>query len=234
MKYKGKYRIKPHLDKELNDFPRDEYGSIDSSYDDIYIKCANGSQIYHVGRSTLCAYIPSIGRGHNIIIAIAKELNIIEDESIYRDYDSLYSILNADKTIFDITENDEEIEFKFNAKDIELITKYLKPQTSGADISPFSSRNLPKSSYAIPKENLEEYAEITASIPQEDKLKVGLITSRFINDILSKDKVYRTVNIKTDMRKKCLKGKEYIHYMGYWDKYIYYLRKECSHGKTCK
>lgn len=226
MKYKGKYRIKPHLDKELNDFPRDEYGSIDSSYDDIYIKCANGSQIYHVGRSTLCAYIPSIGRGHNIIIAIAKELNIIEDESIYRDYDSLYSILNADKTIFDITENDEEIEFKFNAKDIELITKYLKPQTSGADISPFSSRNLPKLSYVIPKDDLEEYSQIIEFIPQEDKLQIALITNRFINNILAKDKLYSTINIQKDMRKKCLKGKEYIHSIGKWEEYIKYLSEQ--------
>ena len=73
MKYKGTYRIKPNLDLEYNDVPRDENGCIDSSYDDIYIKCANGAQIYHYGRSTLCGYVPSIGRGHNILIGIAKE-----------------------------------------------------------------------------------------------------------------------------------------------------------------
>lgn len=61
MKCKGKYRLKPNLDKNTNDFPRDSNGSIDSSYDDIYIKCANGSQVYHFGRNVLVAYIPSIG-----------------------------------------------------------------------------------------------------------------------------------------------------------------------------
>ena len=75
MKYKGKYRIKPNLDKFTNDFPRTDDECIDPSYDDIYIKCANDSQIYHYGKSTLVAYIPSVGRGHNILIAIAKELN---------------------------------------------------------------------------------------------------------------------------------------------------------------
>ena len=226
MKYKGIYRIKPNLDLELNDVPRDENGGIDPSYDDIYIKCANGAQIYHYGHSTLCCYIPSLGRGHNILIAIAKELNLIDDESEYRNYKTLYSLLNKDKTVFDIVENDEEIEFKFNAKNIELIAKYLKPQTSGADISPFSSKNLPKSSYTIPRENLEEYSKITDSIPQSDKLSIGHITKQFMNDILSKDKLYKTVSMKVDMRKKCLRSKEYIHSMGYWKVYIKYLEKE--------
>ena len=226
MKYKGQYRIKPNLDLELNDFPRDENGSIDSSYDDIYIKCANGSQIYHYGHSTLIGYIPSIGRGHNTLIALAKELKLIDEQDNFRDYKKLYQLLNNNKTVFDISETDEEIEFKFNAKNIELIAKYLKPQTSGADISPFSSRNLPKSSYIIPKDDLEEYLEITNSIPQGDKLLIGHITKRFMNDILSKDRLYKTVNIKKDMRKKMLKNREYIHSIGYWNKYIAYLEKE--------
>ena len=225
MKYKGQYRIKPNLDLELHDFPRDENGSIDSSYDDIYIKCSYGSQIYHYGHSTLVAYIPSLGRGHNILIALAKDLKLIDEEDNSRDYKSLYQTLNENKTVFDIVETDEEIEFKFNAKNIELIAKYLKPQTSGADISPFSSKNLPKSSYLIPKADLEEYLEITSSIPQSDKLLIGYVTKQFINDILLKDKVYNTINIKTDMRKKCLKSRDYIHSMNYWDKYIEYLKE---------
>ena len=226
MKYKGKYRIKPNLDLELNDIPRDENGCIDSSYEDIYIKCANGAQIYHYGHTILYGYIPSIGRGHNILIAIAKELKLIEEDSNFRDYEALYSMLNKDKTVFDIVENDEEIEFKFNAKNIELIAKYLKPQTSGADISPFSSRNLPKASYLIPREDLEEYSKIISSVPQSDKLLIGHITKQFMADILSKDKLYRTISMKADMRKKCLRNKEYIHSMGKWNDYIDYLEKE--------
>lgn len=228
LKYKGQYRIKPNLDLQLNDVPRNDDGSIDPSYDDIYIKCANGSQIYHFGRSILVAYIPSIGRGHNILIAIAKELKLIDEDTKSRDYGTLYSILNKDKTVFDIMENDEEIEFKFNAKNIELIAKYMKPQTSGADISPFSTRNLPKSSYTIPNEDLRDYLEITNRIPKEDKWLISRITNEFMNNILSKNTLYKTITMKTDMRKKMLKGKEYIHSMGYWDEYIKYLKKELS------
>lgn len=225
MKYKGTYRIKPNLDLVLNDVPRDEHGAIDPSYDDIYIKCANGAQIYHYGRSTLCAYIPSLGRGHNVLIAIAKQLKLI-DELENRDYKALYDVLTKDGTVFDILENDQEIEFKFNAKNIDLIASFLNPRTAGADISPFSSRNLPKNSYTIPKDNLEEYLKITDAVPKEDKLQIGLITKRFIKDILSKNKLYKSTDIKADMRQKCLKGKEYIHSMGYWDKYLTYLKKE--------
>ena len=226
MKYKGQYRLKPNLDIYTNDFPRTDDGSIDPSYDDIYIKCANDSQIYHYGHSTLVAYIPSLGRGHNILISIAKELKLISEDTKSRDYGTLYSLLEKDGTIFDIMENDLEIEFKFHAKDIELIAKYLKPQTSGADISPFSTRNLPKSSYTIPNEEIEEYKKITNSVSKYDKLLISHITNEFLNNILAKDKLYKTLNIsmKSDMRKKMLKGKEYIHSMGYWDKYLQYLK----------
>lgn len=225
MKYKGKYRIKPNLDQITNDFPRDLDGSIDPSYDDIYIKCANNTQIYHYGHSTLVAYIPSIGRGHNILLGIAKYIGLISKDENMRDYYKLYSLLEKDGTVFDIVENDSEIEFKFNSKNIDLIAEFLKPQTFGADISPFSSRNLPKQEYTISNEEIEEYRKITSDICSDNKLLISHITNDFIKNILAKDKMYRTIPIKSDMRKKMLKGKEYIHSMGYWDKYLEYLRK---------
>ena len=69
MKYKGTYRLKAAIDQSTNDYPRDDSGGIDPSFDDIYIKCYGGAQIYHYGFSTLVAYIPSIGRGQNILKA---------------------------------------------------------------------------------------------------------------------------------------------------------------------
>lgn len=226
MKYKGKYRIKPNLDQFTNDFPRTDDDGIDPSYDDIYIKCANDSQIYHYGKSILVAYIPSIGRGHNILIAIAKELNLISESTDSRDYENLYSLLENDGTVFGIREYDSEIEFKFNAKNIEMITKFLKPQTFGADISPFSPRNLPKAEYEIPHKDLTLYKQIIDSVPQNNKLSINIITKEFMANIMSKDKLYREINMKSHMRQMMLKPKEYIHSMGYWDKYIKYLSKE--------
>ena len=220
MKYKGIYRLMAHIDQNTNDFPRDERGDIDS--DDVYIKCAYGNQIYHYGRSTLVAYIPSLGRGHNILLALGKGLCGVEDRI---PYDELYSLLEQQGKIWDIVENDKEIEFKFSAKDIELIAKYLKPQTGGANISPFSSRNLPKRKYDIDLTDLQEYREIINKIPKGNILIIKNLTSQFLNDILKKDKAYRRVDINADMKKKMLKGKEYIHYIGKWNEYIKFLKE---------
>lgn len=234
-KYKGIYRIKAHINQFTNDYPRmPDTGEIDPSYDDLYIKCDKGSQIYHYGQSILVAYIPSIGRGHNILKAIGERLlgSLSQYEGKIFDYEALYEDLKKEGTVKDIIENDAEIEFKFNNTKIDLVAKYLKPQISGADISPFSTRNLPKSTYSIPADDIAAYKEITAEVPQENKLLISQITKRFLNDILAKDKLYRTIDMKTDMRKKILKSKEYIHSMGYWEKYISYLKKEI--GKNAK
>ena len=59
--YKGKYRLKCHIDQPTNDFPRSASGSIETN--DVHIKCKYGCQIYHYGKDILVAYIPSIGRG---------------------------------------------------------------------------------------------------------------------------------------------------------------------------
>lgn len=218
-RYKGTYRLMAQVDQNTNDYPRDERGNIDS--DDVYIKCTHGNQIYHYGHSTLVAYIPSIGRGHNILLALAKELCGVEERI---PYDELYLLLEQQGKIWDIVENDREIEFKFSAKDIELLAKYLKPQTSGSGISPFSSKNLPKRKYKISNDDLREYKDITNNISEGGFLLIHQITKRFLNDILPKDKAYRRVDIKADMKKKMLKGKEYIHYIGKWDEYIKFLK----------
>lgn len=41
-----------------------------------------------------------------------------------------------------------------------------------------------------------------------------------------KKRLYRGVDMKTYMRKKMLKGKEFIHSEGHWNDYLKYLRKE--------
>ena len=83
--FKGKYRIVPELSPESHDVPREEDGTVDKSYDDLYIKCQFGNKIYYYGRGTFVAYIPSIGRGKNIIKKL-DETNIpYSDPHIYDD-----------------------------------------------------------------------------------------------------------------------------------------------------
>ena len=201
------------IDQNTNDFPRDETGKIEEN--DVYIQCSKNCKVYHYGKSVLVAYIPSLGRGHNILLSIAKDKLGIEDRI---DYEELYRKLEKENTVFDIVENDSEIEFKFNAKNIEYIMQYLNPKTSGCNISPFSTRNLPKSDYKIPDEDLVAYNRIVAEKYSERLLDIRYITNNFLKSISNKQ--CNEEKIKADMKLKCMKPKQYIHFIGKWDEYL--------------
>lgn len=218
MKYKGKYRLMAEIDQNTNDFPRDETGKIEEN--DVYIQCSKNCKVYHYGKSVLVAYIPSLGRGHNILLSIAKDKLGIEDRI---DYEELYRKLEKENTVFDIVENDSEIEFKFNAKNIEYIMQYLNPKTSGCNISPFSARNLPKSDYKIPDEDLVAYNKIMAEKYSERFLDIRHITNNFLKSISNKQ--CNEEKIKADMKLKCMKTKQYIHFIGKWDEYLKVLNE---------
>ena len=96
-KYVGTYRVKSEIDQRTNDFCRNDKGELENNQD-IYIKCAKGIRIYHYGGGILLVYIPSKGRGRNII----------KNESI-KDF------------IFDIEETDSEVLFKFKDKNMLVI-----------------------------------------------------------------------------------------------------------------
>lgn len=117
-----------------------------------------------------------------------------------------------------------QVLFKFKYADSDKIIPLLKPRTSGSNISPFSSRNLPQNkNYRIPDEDLIKYKNIIEKIPSERILTVSHTTNSFIKSLANKRKPLDS--IKTDMKLKRLRGKEYIHSIGLWDKYIKYLEK---------
>lgn len=213
MKYKGKYRILPTLDLEYHDLPRDPV-SRDVSQEDVelYITCQNGNKIIEYGkepngRIILLAYIPSKGRGRNIKKAM-------DEQGIsYTDY----------------LETDEEAEFKFKPKDIEQIATLLKAKTSGANISPFSVRNLPKANVEIPTEEIERYKAITAQVQKEDLLIIHRFTTSFLSSVLAKKLKgnNKKFSINVEMRKMKMgrMPKEFIYVNGAWDEYLVYLDK---------
>lgn len=203
-KYKGVYRLRAPIDQRKNDFPRE----IDNKYaeNDCYIDCMHGNKITYYGKSILQAYIPSIIRGHNIL----KAINEI-DSSI----------------IFDIEETDEEVLFKFKYVDSDKIIPLLKPRTSGANISPFSTRNLLKNKgYKIPDEDLNLYKEIVAKIPPERILVLTHITNSYIKTLVNRRNTMD--KIRADMKLKGLSGKNYIHSIGKWKDYIKYMEKNLN------
>ena len=55
---------------------------------------------------------------------------------------------------------------------------------------------------------------------------LGRLQNQFLRNILSNEEQYKDINFKSDMKKKMLKGKEYIHSIGAWDKYLKYLQQE--------
>lgn len=213
-KYKGKYRLLPEIDKSTNDFPRDCNGLIID--DDIYISCYYGNKIMlygHINNSKtvwLTAYIPSIIRGRHII----KSLD--EQGIKYIDYE----------------QTDSEVLFKFSSKDIEPVAVLLKAKTAGANISPFSTKNLPKSNVEIPYNEMKKYKAITAKVNKSDILIIHNITNRFLEDILQNEVrcMNRNYNYKVDMKQQCMarQSKEFIYTHGYWGKYLNYLDKEIT------
>ena len=206
-------RIMPDLDKETNDFVRDELGNI--SDDHIYISCRYGITIRtygHINGSRavyLTAYIPSIYRGRKIKRAM-------DEQGIeYEQY----------------IEGDEEVEFKFKALDIEPIAELLSARTSGASISPFSTKNLPKANNVqIPTEENEKYKAIIANVQKGDLLIIHRITEAFLTNILNKKlrKTDKSFTYISDMRRMKMSrmSKEYIWHKGFFEEYIIYLKKE--------
>lgn len=202
MRYKGTYRLRTEIDRNTNTFPREYTGQF--AENDVYIDCQKGTRIHHYGNRILETYIPSLGRGHNIVKAIQSEL--------------------GDDVIFHIEETDSEVLFRFNSKHMKDLEPYLKPKTNGADRSPFSTKNLPKTKYIIPDEDLLIYKEVIKNLPQNQLILLVKYTTSFLQSLVTKKNTWE--DIKADMTLKGLHGKEYIHSIGNWDKYIKYLKKE--------
>ena len=240
-KFKGVYRLRTPIDGFSNNFPRDLNGTF-SDYD-IYISCLNNVQIFYRGKSQLEAYIPSLGRGRNIIKAIYSDfikpiketeyLAIVEREkdgeitySNSFDYEALYQDKELNKLINNIVETDEEVLFRFKWNLMEKFEKYFKPKTSGASRSPFSSKNLVKREYEIPEDDLNKYKAISSKLDKSNVLKLGLWTNDYIKTLATKKN--KIEDIKADIKQKQLNTKQYIHFIGKWTDYLNYLEKEIS------
>lgn len=70
---------------------------------------------------------------------------------------------------------------------------------------------------------MQSYKDILENIPENERLSIGIITNNFIKSLTTKRNPIE--NIKADMRLKGLKGKEYIHSIGQWDRYIKFLKE---------
>lgn len=213
MKYKGTYRVLPVLDEVYHDLPRGTSGNIIHEEVELYIACKNGNKITEYGKDTsnrmvLRAYIPSIGRGRNVKRAMDTR------SILYTDY----------------RETDEEVEFHFKAKDIEPIAELMGVKTGGANISPFSTKNLPKANVEMPTEEIERYRAVAAEVQKDDLLIIHRITSDFLSNILEKKykKIDKKFDVGVDMKKMMMSrmAKEYIYTKNMWNEYLDFLQKK--------
>lgn len=223
-KFKGQYRLMVEYDRNTNQFNRKANGTFEDI--DVYIDCANNTRVFYFGDGLLECYVMSLGRGRNVIkniysdfvkdIESSKYMTVKEasgKKTTVYDYESLYKDKDLNEIITGIYETDEEVIFKFYWDKMEMFEKYLKPKIAAANRSPFSRKNLPKSQYIIPDNDLGLYKNILIKYNPDNLnvLEIAKITKNFI---------------KT---KKCqqsddrLSGKELIHANGLWEEYIEYL-----------
>lgn len=201
--YKSIYRILPVINDATNDFCRDCNGKIDE--DNVYIPCYYNSRIWHYGRSKLIAYIPSVQRGHNVVKALKKN----------------------GVNVFDCDESDGEVVFKFNASDMDQVASLMKPKTSDAKTSPFSSKNLPKAQVDIPENELARYKSLVSKL--DNYIVIKKFNDRFLDEVLAKKLrpkgKRKPFDYKQDMKTLCptrdVKG--YIYKCGLWEDYLKFL-----------
>ncbi|MDE7424856.1 MAG: hypothetical protein K2N51_14400, partial [Lachnospiraceae bacterium] len=184
-KYVGKYRVVAAIDKNTNDFCRDEYGNLENDQD-IWIKCANNIKVFYYGKSYLKVYIPALGKGRNIIKTIYQRyintknakvtqntvtnkngLKYIKENIEILDNALFSKDLETTEFIESYMETDEEITFLIKDKNFDSIVDIIKPLTNGAGISPFSTKNLPKCKCVLTNDQIKKYKEITSVIPKE-------------------------------------------------------------------
>ena len=204
-KYTGTYRVLGCIDSSTNDFPRDENGNIDSSYDDLYIPCSRGKSVikhtYEDNKLVLCFY-NKCSTARNVY----KEL-----KDKYKKLDIEFEDSGEDGLIY------------FNADDIKKIATIVKPKTSGASIKWNSAKNLPKAKYEIPSKDLKRLSDITAGLSKIEKMKFGKNVS---SEFLSSHK------LKEEQNQSRLSPKEFIHSKGLWDDYMIKAKREVKKYAT--
>ena len=241
-KYVGIYRVKAEYDTSTNDYPRDWSGNIDPSFDDLYIDCRNDIKIKHSSNNVLSCYVPSKQRGTNVLKKIyTDKINDclpIETNETKKYFNNLCDMLIKFNILVSAEVLDYEVLFEFKTDMLDYIAQLVGAKTSGANISPFSVKNLPKTHYPIPKNDMELYKKAMLKLPKKivtikgkpremtDGLIVNKINDNF-NKLLNKE-FGKGFNATTEMKSLGLKNKQYYHSIGKWKEYCDFITNyEC-------
>lgn len=243
---KDLYRLRAIYDESTGDWIRDGLGNLDGT--DIYIECSNGDMIYDINSSkrVMQAYISSKNRGRNILKAIytdilGLDLGRFETQVISKDgqpyvrfniedFINHFNSIN-DCIIFNIYENDLEIQFDFHLTNIEPIAKLLKAKKPMASKTPFNSKYLPSHKDRLEAKRLEEARFVKYEMPKgywgEIKpllFKIAKVKSLKVDDvynyIYSEFSKIIGINIIKESDKNNYKPMHYIHYLGKWNEFL--------------
>lgn len=198
-KYTGTYRVLGYLDLATHDFPRDENGNIDDSYEDLYIPCSRGG----------CVIKHTYDEDKLVAVFLNK---ISTSRNVFKEIKEKYKNINVE-----FEEVGEDGLIYFYDEDIKKIATIIKPKKSGASIKWNSPKNLPKVDYKIPDEDLKKYNDIVKNLDRTQKMQFG---KKVISTVLNDNK------IKEKQKASRLSAKEYIHKSGLWDKYIKAAKEE--------
>lgn len=225
-KFKGEFRVIAEYDQSTNDFPKDEKGDIDRSFDDFYIPSRKKTiTVRHAHAGILSCFIESITTGRNVLKKIyeqetGKELPKVSVQNKDKEFDPLVK----DSVIINYEVLDGEVYFTFKADKLRDFASILALSTTGKKLSPFSAKNLPKSEYIIPEQDETQYKEALSTISSTPIMQANTIKK--INKLF-KEKVLKKKNKEwtPESRKLKMNLKQYIHYKGLWDKYIEFIRE---------
>lgn len=232
----GKYRVRAHYDQSTNDFIKTENGTIDPEFDDFYIDCQNDIEIKHGYDDVMSCFIPSTGRGGNILRKIySDKIKEWTKESPYQVCKKLLS----EEILVSIDITDVEVYFTFKKEMTDYIATICKARTQGANIKPLSIKNLPKEHYEIPEADMLLYKEATKSCPtytMERELSNGkksVVTipdGRIIKSLIDEFMVLvqkykgKSYDVNAEQRKACIKGRDFIHSIGLWSEFIEFAK----------
>lgn len=211
-KYKGKYRVKAHYDQQTKDFIRDDEGNLDPDFGDFYLSGRSGIEVKHGTGSELACYIPKLQLGNNILKAYYDSvIGNRGDKSV----DKIISELKGGGYVNDVDILSTEIFFTFDTDHLDTLAPIIKLKTSGASISPFSTRNLPKVPYTIPKADMGKYKKAKDGL---SGLEIARLNEQFIAENFDSD-------FKTNLRKEMLKPVQYFHKKKKWEDYCQFIKE---------
>ena len=210
--YKGKYRVKAHYDLATNDFVRDAEGELDDSFGDFYLSGRSGIEIHHGVGSELACYVPKLQLGNNVLRSYYNAMIGSEGK---KSIDKIVTELKEHGYVNDVDILSIEVFFTFDAKYLDNLAPIIKLKTSGANISPFSVKNLPRRPYTIPKKDMDYYKECKGELTG---LQISRLQDAFIRENFDD-------NFKSEMKKEMLKANQYIHKIGHWKDYCNYIKE---------